>query len=159
MTQAERNYDVYDRKLMGVIRGLNEWSHLLIGSPHPVTIYSDHKNLTYWKTARNLNRCQAQWALRLSEFDYWLVHVPGSQMVQSDALSRWPDHDNGSSDNTDVTILPDHLWVAAVNVDLRTAILTAGTDDSLYVEGLRNAQEGLTEHWTLLDRCYRGCAR
>lgn len=103
---------------MRVIHGLNKWSHLLIGSPHPVTIYSDHKNLTYWKTARNLNQRQAWWALRLSKFDYRLVHVPGSQMVQSDTLSRCPDHDDGSSDNTDITILPDHLWVAAIDVDL-----------------------------------------
>ena len=47
-TTAERNYDIYDRELLGIIRALETWRHFLEGSPHPVTIYSDHKNLTYF---------------------------------------------------------------------------------------------------------------
>ena len=48
LTKAERNYKIYDRELLAIIRGLKEWRHLLMGSPHPVSIIMDHLNLTYF---------------------------------------------------------------------------------------------------------------
>ena len=44
----ERNYEIYDRELLAIIWALTEWRHYLLGSPHPVTVLSDHKNLTYF---------------------------------------------------------------------------------------------------------------
>ena len=48
---TERNYEIYDRELLSVIRALQEWRHYIQGSPHETTIYSDHKNLTYFRSA------------------------------------------------------------------------------------------------------------
>jgi RNase H-like domain found in reverse transcriptase len=45
---TQRNYEIYDRELLGIIRALETWRHYLLGSPHPITILSDHKNLTYF---------------------------------------------------------------------------------------------------------------
>jgi hypothetical protein len=45
---AERNYEVYDRELLGIICALREWRHYVQGSPHETIVYSDHKNLTYF---------------------------------------------------------------------------------------------------------------
>ncbi|GBE88232.1 hypothetical protein SCP_1300460 [Sparassis crispa] len=56
LNPAERNYEIYDRELLGIIRALTEWRHYLEGSPHPVEVRSDHKNLTYFRTAQKLNR-------------------------------------------------------------------------------------------------------
>ena len=78
---TERNYEIYDRELLAIIWALEEWRHTTI-------ILSDHKNLTYYREARKLNRQQARWSLYLSEFDVKLVHTPGHKMIQSDALSR-----------------------------------------------------------------------
>ena len=80
-SETERNYEIYDRELLAIIRALNKWRHYLQGSQHPTTILSDHKNLTYFKTAQKLNRRQARWHLTLSEYDIKLIHVPGKQMV------------------------------------------------------------------------------
>ncbi|KAF9800555.1 hypothetical protein IEO21_10329 [Rhodonia placenta] len=151
---AERNYDIYDRELYAVIRALDEWRHYLIGSPYPVTILSDHKNLTYWKQAKDMNRQQARWASKLTEFDFCLVHVPGTQMVQSDTLSRRPDHDDGSNDNTDVVMLPPEAWVAAIDIDTRDTILSF-KDDPIMKEGLTVARTGRTSRtgsdWSIDD--------
>jgi hypothetical protein len=49
---AERNYNIYDRELLAVMRGLATWRHFLQGSPHPIVILTDHKNLTYFCTAQ-----------------------------------------------------------------------------------------------------------
>jgi hypothetical protein len=53
--QMEWNYEIYNRELFGIIRASEAWRHYLQGSRHPVTILSDHKNLTYFRTAQKLN--------------------------------------------------------------------------------------------------------
>ena len=78
---TERNYEIYDRELLAIIRALEEWCHYIQGSCHTTTILSDHKNLTYYREAQNMNRRQARWSLYLSEFDVKLIHTPGSKMI------------------------------------------------------------------------------
>ena len=87
-TNTERKYEIYDRELLGIICALKEWRHYIQGSGHTTIIFSDHKNLTYFRTAQKLNNRQARWSLYLSEFDIKLIHLLGSKMIQSDALSR-----------------------------------------------------------------------
>ncbi|CDO76040.1 hypothetical protein BN946_scf184891.g3 [Trametes cinnabarina] len=55
-TEAERNYQIYDWELLAIIRALEAWRHYLDGALHPVEILSDHKNLTYFRSAQKLNR-------------------------------------------------------------------------------------------------------
>ena len=82
-------------------------------------ILSNHKNLTYFQTAQKLNRRQARWSLFLSEFDLELVHIPESQMVQSDTLSRRVDHvPDKDTDNEDMTLLPEKLFVKFIDADM-----------------------------------------
>jgi RNase H-like domain found in reverse transcriptase len=90
--ETERKYEIYDRELLGIIRALKEWRHYIQGSGHTTIVYSDHKNLTYFRTAQKLNDRQARWSLYLSGFDLKLIHLPGTKMVQSNALSRRPDY-------------------------------------------------------------------
>ena len=52
---AERNYEIYDRELLAIIRALEEWRHYIQGSPHTTIVFSDHKNLTYFREAQKLN--------------------------------------------------------------------------------------------------------
>ena len=52
---AERNYDIYDRELLAVILALDEWQQYLRGTTHPVTIITNHKNLSYIKDPRKLS--------------------------------------------------------------------------------------------------------
>jgi len=130
----QRNYEIYNCELLGIIRALEMWRHYLLGSQYPVTIFSDHKNLTYFRTAQKLNCQQAQWSLLLSQFDLKLVHILGSQMVQSDALSQWPDlAPEEDNDNADLTLLPNTLFVKVIDTDLKDAFLEAFTkDDSMH---------------------------
>ncbi|ESK80701.1 hypothetical protein Moror_9511 [Moniliophthora roreri MCA 2997] len=107
-TPTERNYEIYDRELLAITNALKAWEHYLLGGAHPVTVLSDHKNLTYFRTAQKLNRRQARLSLYLTQFDLRLVHVPGTKMVQSDALSRRPDLiDEEENDNEDINSKPN----------------------------------------------------
>src|SRR3954454_11621033 len=46
---AERNYQIYDRELLAIVRGLVAWHHLLEGSENTLEIYTNHLNLTYFQ--------------------------------------------------------------------------------------------------------------
>jgi RNase H-like domain found in reverse transcriptase len=87
-SKTKKKYEIYDRELLGIIQALKEWRHYIQGLGHTTIVYSDHKNLMYFRTAQKLNDRQAGWSLYLSGFNLKLIHLPGMKMVQSDALSR-----------------------------------------------------------------------
>jgi len=101
----ERNYEIYDKEMLAIIRALEEWRHFLKGATHPVEIWTNHKNLEYFMTAKKLNRCQAHWSLHLARFDFLLHHRPRCTMGKPDVLSRRADHGNGASDNENIVLL------------------------------------------------------
>jgi hypothetical protein len=87
LSVVKRNYEIHDKEMLAIICGLEEWRHFLEGAQHKVEIWTDHKNLEYFCTAKKLNRQQARWLLYLSHFDFILHHQPGQSMGKSDALS------------------------------------------------------------------------
>ena len=127
LSAVERNYEIYDKELLAIIRALEEWRHFLEGAAHPVEIWTDHKNLEFFKAPQKLNRRQARWSLYLARFHYTLAHRPGATMGEPDALSRRSDHSTGSDDNSDVVLLSPDLFVAAA----LPAIDVTGEDQDL----------------------------
>ena len=59
LSLVERNYEIHDTEMLAIIRGLEEWHHYLEGARHPIEIWTDHKNLEYFRIAQKLNRRQA----------------------------------------------------------------------------------------------------
>jgi len=91
---------------------------------------SDHKNLTYFQKPQDLSRQQARWALYLTRFNMKLMHMPGSKMIQSDTLSRCPDHiPEKDTDNEDIVLLPDELFINLINMELAKLIESAAASD------------------------------
>ena len=106
MVDAERNYEIYDKEMLAIIRALEDWRHFLEGLPKPFDIASDHQNLQYWWTAQDLSRRQACWSLYLSRFDFRLIHKPGVTNTQANSLSRIPSHlVTDANDNHAQTVL------------------------------------------------------
>jgi len=114
LSLVERNYEIHDKEMLAIICALEEWRHFLEGAQHPVEIWTDHKNLEYFMTAKELNRCQARWSLYLVHFDFKLAHCPGRSMGKLDMLSWRPDHGKGTSDNEDVVLLRPELLAVQV---------------------------------------------
>ena len=48
----ELNYDVHDKELLAIVDAFEEWRAYLEGSRHPIVVYSDHKNLSYFTTTK-----------------------------------------------------------------------------------------------------------
>ncbi|KAH0606496.1 uncharacterized protein H6S33_003330 [Morchella sextelata] len=53
---------IYDKELLAIIRSFEEWRPELEGTAHPIAVISNHKNLEYFMSTKQLNRRQARWA-------------------------------------------------------------------------------------------------
>jgi RNase H-like domain found in reverse transcriptase/Integrase zinc binding domain/Reverse transcriptase (RNA-dependent DNA polymerase) len=141
-TETKRKYEIYDQELLGIIWALKEWRHYIQESEHTTVVYSNHKNLTYFRTAQKLNNRQARWSLYLSGFDLKLIHLPGMKMVQSDTLSRWPDYGTDEwIEEEDKVVLPDNLFINLLDTELQEQILNGKKLDL----DIKNAIETLME--------------
>jgi ribonuclease HI len=137
LTEAERNYDIWDLELLAVVKGLRHWRAYLAGSPHKVIVYTDHANLLYWRQPQKISRRIAREVLELSEYDIELRHIPGNTNSRADMLSRRPDYDQGERDNENITVLPDHLFARA---------LTTLTTPLIYDQDLNTLRSWVNPH-------------
>ena len=114
LNKTEHNYEIHDKKMLGVIRCLEAWQHFLEGAKVKFEIWTDHKNLEYFMSSQNLNRKQARWTLYLSRFNFVLKHIPGSKMGKADGLSRRSNWEKGvEGDNEERTLLKPE-WVRSI---------------------------------------------
>ena len=51
LNKIERNYEIHDKDILAIIRGLEVWRHLLEGAQFRFEIWTDHKNLEYFMKA------------------------------------------------------------------------------------------------------------
>ena len=88
LSPTECNYDIYDKELLAITRAFEEWRAELEGAAHTIGVISDHKNLEYFMTTKQLSRRQARWSEFLSRFDFQIQYRPGKQNNRADALTR-----------------------------------------------------------------------
>ena len=60
LNKTERNYEIHNKEMLAIIRGLKAWRHLLEGAQTKFEIWTDHKNLEYFMKAQKLNRRQTR---------------------------------------------------------------------------------------------------
>jgi len=60
LNETERNYEIHDKEMLAIIRGLEVWRHLLEGAQYKFEIWTDYKNLEYFMKAQKLNQRQAR---------------------------------------------------------------------------------------------------
>ena len=127
LSNIERNYKIYDKEMLAVVRCLEAQRYFLEGTTTMFEIWIDHKNLEYFIKAQKLNRRQAKWALYLSRFDFTLKYILGSKIRKADSLSRRLDQEVGvGKDNEDETLVkPEQLKVRETE---RVEVIVEGVD-------------------------------
>lgn len=85
---AECNYEIYDKELLAIVRAFETWRSELQGSAYPVTVFTDHSNLKYFMTTKQLSRRQVRWSEFLQQFDFVIKPVSGKSNAKVDALTR-----------------------------------------------------------------------
>ena len=109
-----------------------------MGTEHPVTIITDHKNLGYFKQPQNLSHQQARWWLFLQEYNIQWGVEQGINMGPTDALSQ-KDDIKTSDDNREITLLKgrdQYFHIHAINAALAKKISSSSTNDPIITKAL-----------------------
>jgi RNase H-like domain found in reverse transcriptase/Reverse transcriptase (RNA-dependent DNA polymerase)/Integrase zinc binding domain/Chromo (CHRromatin Organisation MOdifier) domain len=140
-TETERNYDIYERELLAIIKAITHWRPYLIWTKEPFTILTDHANLLHWKSPRKLNRRTARWHGELQDYNFKLQHVPGKLHTAADALSRPTGADEGKEDNQQMTMIPEAAFIRIMGPDSDGSI-----EHTITI--VQNHNRSLMEEWT-----------
>ena len=83
INSTEHNYTTTEKEILSVVATLKEFRNINLG--HQITVYTDHKNLTY----KNFNTERIMcWRLILEEFGPELKYIKSENNAVADALSR-----------------------------------------------------------------------
>jgi len=84
---AETRYCTTERECLGVVWGIGHFHQYLYG--RHFTVITDHAALKWMQKMRGTNSRLERWSLKLQEYDYTVVHRPGKEHSDVDALSRY----------------------------------------------------------------------
>ena len=59
LNETKRNYEIHNKEILAVIRGLENWRHLLKDAKFKFEVWTDYKNLEYFMKVQKLNQKQA----------------------------------------------------------------------------------------------------
>ena len=89
MKDYEKNYLAHDLELATVVFALKMWRHYLYGIH--CDIYTDHKNLKYIFTQKELNVRQHRWLELVNDYDCEFRYHSGKANRVADAESKVDD--------------------------------------------------------------------
>ena len=138
MSSTERNYKIYDKELLVIVKTLDKWRQYLLDAVEKFKVWIDHENLKYFKEPHKLNGWQARWYLKLQDYNFTLWHIPGKINMKADILSRREKVDI-KEDNQDIQMLKEKLWIWRTTNQDRTPIIL------LRQEHLQVMKEGIQE--------------
>lgn len=87
-------WHTHDKELCAIVESFKQWRHYLEYSPDTIRVLTDHNNLKYFMTTKELTPKQARWAEELARFDFEIEYKPGASNP-ADAPSRRPDYADG----------------------------------------------------------------
>ena len=88
LTTAEKNYIPYEQEALAMVWSIDLFSHYLKG--RPFIVRSDCQALECLKDKRPRGARINKWLLRLQEYNYKVVHRPGTKSANCDGLTRQP---------------------------------------------------------------------
>ena len=115
-TPTERNYNIYEQEFLGVLKALKHFRPHVAAMEIPITILTDHANLTHWKAARKVNRQVARWFTEIQDYNLTIKHLPGKIHTAPNMLSRPPGVDQGKQDNTNIVLLPPSMFITTTTM-------------------------------------------
>ena len=85
-SKDEEIWDPFELQALAVVWACEELQLYLISKP--LTLITDHANLKWIMHTKHTKGKLARWAIKLSVYDFDIIHKPGSAMTNVDALSR-----------------------------------------------------------------------
>jgi len=88
MSNAKCNHDIHDKELLAIVQAFHEWKRYTRGSPKPIRVLMDHKNLVTFMTTKELSERQARWMQELNQYNFKIEYRPGKEGGKPDTLTR-----------------------------------------------------------------------
>ncbi len=90
LASIECNYEIYDKKLLIIVRCFEQWRSELLFIEFDVSIkvLTNHKNLKYFMITKQLNRRQNKWAQFLANFHFVITYLFEKSNEKADSLIR-----------------------------------------------------------------------
>ena len=90
LNPQEQKLSTLDREFLGIVHALQIYEFLIIGSSHPIHIFTDHKSLLHCFTKKgNLSPRFYRAPMQLTKFSKLkIIHTPGKNLSVVDMLSR-----------------------------------------------------------------------
>ncbi|GFX07226.1 transposon Tf2-6 polyprotein [Trichonephila clavipes] len=88
LTSSEKSYSAYDRELLAIYSAIRHFRYML--EARDFTVFTNHKPLTYAFRQKS-DKCSPRQIRQLdfiSQFTTNIVHIPGSDNIAADVLSR-----------------------------------------------------------------------
>jgi len=85
---AETRYPTIEREALAILRCLEGVCRLILGSPFPTKVYTDHQALVILLLKDDANGRIVRWQVRLAEYDIEYIHIARKENVLADELSR-----------------------------------------------------------------------
>ena len=82
------SYKIYNKELLAIIKAFEEWQPMLEGASLSIKILTDHRNLQYFMTTKQLSRRQACWSEYFLRFNFVIQFWSGKLGGKPNALSR-----------------------------------------------------------------------
>jgi hypothetical protein len=135
LNPAQQNYPMHEIEMLAGVETMLHHRDVLQGARFKWI--TDHKGLIHLLRQKNLSGRQARWCEKISEFDFDIVYVPGTENVVADALSRMYSNDSGgtvraASEYTYFDVVNDDVDIGSLD-DVTVPIL-AGIDAQVAVQ-------------------------
>jgi hypothetical protein len=90
LASIECSYEIYDKKLLTIMRCFEQWRFelLFIESNVSIKILIDHKNLEYFMFTKQLNKKQSKWTQFLTDFHFVIIYLSEKSNEKADSLIK-----------------------------------------------------------------------
>ena len=129
MMSIECNYEIYDKKLLIIIRCLKHWRFELKFIDISMKIFNDHKILKIFITNKNFTRRQTRWIEILFEYNFKIIYQSNFRNVKTNVFTRF--FELISKSENDARIKQQHQMIFISN-RLKIRIMKMNSNLSLY---------------------------
>ncbi len=145
MSSAECNYEIYNKKLLIIIRAFEHWWFKLKLINISIKMFIDHQALISLMKDKELSRCQMHWIQKLADFNFKIMYWSDKQNIKIDALTCQADFMLSNFDDERVR----YQWITILTSNrMKITDLKKNISESIYKQVL-DANE-IDENCTLL---------
>ena len=129
LNDPESRWHIVEKEAYSILKGVEKFRHYLLGKKF--TLKTDSRILSFMKTSKS--KKLSNWALKLSDFDFEIIHIPSSNNAISDYLSRL--HEDSTVVNVLSTFCPSFSDEVLLDAQKSDAHIQAGVS---YVNDKKN---------------------